>query len=160
MSASRRPGSRPPGRERALPVGRHLRDEHVEQALGVLEQRRDVLRRGIALEAPGELLRDPRGRRRPHALELALQAGQRRNRRRRDEVGDVIAGVARHRLEQPPVQALEPRRPRAPGQVQRAARRVAQRVRAPREIEQRRDREADVEQVLGGEAIRDHWHAP
>ena len=110
------PDRRPPRRQRALPVGAHLRDEDVEQALGVVEQRRDVRRRRIALEAPGELLGHPLGRRRPHALELASRSASgvlgggemksARNRRRR-------ARGRRAAASRGPPAAGAPRAPRA-----------------------------------------------
>ena len=78
---------------------------------------------------PAELARDLLVRRRPHALELLLQLGDRLGRRRRDEVRAVaVADLGERGVEQPEVEVLD-------GLARLARPRLVQRVR-------RRDRAA------------------
>ena len=155
VGLEQRPHLLPPRRERALPVAGHLVDERRRPRARVVDQRpHDV--GDVAAEAPAELAPDLRGVGRAHALELLGDVGQRRARRRGEEVGRVAANRDQ-RVEQRVVEAREPLARRAhPRQVDGVGARVAERGDARLELEQRRDREARVQQVVAAEAVDDH----
>jgi hypothetical protein len=158
VGLQRRADGRPPRRDRPLEVAGDDGGELLEAPVGVVEERTDDVGDRLALEAPADLARHLLVRRRADARELVVELGERGGRRRRDEVGHVAD--VRRRPEQVEQRVVEAAQPLAcgpdPGEVQRAPRRVAQRVGAPGQVEERRDREARADEVLVAEAEADH----